>query len=96
MAGDARVQMIFYVYILKSLKDGRHYTGYTKDLERRLNDHNRGKSRSVQKRGPFELVYKETFNSKEEAVDRERQIKNYKGGNAFKRLIEKNSVDPIV
>ena len=88
--------MIFYVYILKSSKDGRHYIGYTNDLERRINDHNRGKSRSVKKRGPFEVIYKETFNSKAEAVARERQIKNYKGGNAFKKLIEKKLFDPIV
>lgn len=36
--------MFFYTYILESLKDGKHYTGYTVNLKRRLEEHNQGKS----------------------------------------------------
>jgi putative endonuclease len=50
---------MYYVYILKSLKDYRHYIGYTADLGKRLLEHNRGKSVSVRNRGPFELLYAE-------------------------------------
>ena len=82
---------MFVVYVLKSLKDEKHYVGYTKNLERRLEDHNRGKSPSVRDRGPFILVYKENKVSRQEAIRREREIKSYKGGNAFKKLINKLS-----
>ncbi len=37
---------------------------------------------------PWELIYIEKFNNKIEAVKREKQIKSYKGGEAFKRLIK--------
>ena len=87
---------MYYVYILKSLKDDRHYIGYTSDIEKRLIEHNRGKSRSVKNREPFKLIYKEEIESKFEAVRRERQIKKYKGGEALKKLLSKSNFDPIV
>jgi len=34
---------MFYVYVLKSKKDGRWYTGSTSDLKKRFNEHNEGK-----------------------------------------------------
>jgi putative endonuclease len=78
---------MFYVYILKSLKDGKRYIGYTKDLQKRLEDHNRGKSSSVKARAPFVLEYQEEQASRIEAIRREKQIKAYKGGSALKKLI---------
>ena len=87
---------MYSVYILRSVKDKRHYIGYTDNLERRIEDHNRGKSKSVKYRGPFELAYKEDFKTKLEASRRERQIKRYKGGEAFKKLISEKRLDPIV
>lgn len=78
---------MYFVYILKSIKDQKHYIGYTTDLKRRLEDHNRGKSQSVRNRGPFEIIYQETCSTKQKAIVRERQIKSYKGGEAFKKLL---------
>ena len=80
---------MYYVYVLRSLKDKRYYIGNTNNLERRLQDHNRGKSEAVKYRGPFELAYSEEYTTKSAAVRREIQIKSYKGGQAFKRLIDK-------
>ena len=80
--------MKWYVYVLRSLKDGKHYIGYTSNLERRLKEHNSGKQRSTKHRAPFELIYYEEFESKSDAIKRERQLKSYKGGEAFKRLIK--------
>ena len=80
-----------WVYIIKSCKTGKFYIGHTSDLPRRIADHNRGKSRSVRNRGPFDLVYKEEFLDRAAAVRREKEIKRYKGGNAFKKLISQNS-----
>ena len=85
---------MYRVYVLRSLKDNKHYIGYTNNLERRLQDHARGKSSSVKLRGPFKLIFNEQCSTKLEAIRRERQIKSYKGGEAFKRLIK--SYDPIV
>jgi putative endonuclease len=78
---------MFYVYILKSLRDEKHYIGSTKNLEQRIKDHNRGKSPSVKSRAPFVLVYQEFYQSRIEAIRREKQIKAYKGGIAFEKLI---------
>jgi len=79
---------MFYVYILKSLKDEKHYIGYSENLQKRIAEHNRGKSPSVKARSPFILVHQEAFLTKAEAIRREKQIKSYKGGNAFKRLVQ--------
>ena len=81
------MKMAYYVYIIRSLKDNKHYIGYTNNLERRLQDHNRGKSESVKYRGTFVLVHREEYLTKLEAVRREKQIKSYKGGEAFRRLL---------
>jgi len=48
-----------YVYVLKSSKDGKFYTGCTEDLRKCFKDHNDGKVISTKGRGPFELVYYE-------------------------------------
>ena len=56
--------------------DGSLYTGWTKDLEQRLQTHNAGKGgRYTRSRLPVELVYREEFESKEEAMSREWHLK---------------------
>lgn len=78
---------MYFVYILRSLKSGIYYTGYTNDLIRRLREHSSGKTRSLIKHIPLEIIYKEEYNNLKEARDRERQIKSYKSGVAFNKLI---------
>ncbi|MDP3941553.1 MAG: GIY-YIG nuclease family protein [bacterium] len=70
---------MFYVYVLKSLKNGRHYTGSTNNIERRLLEHNSGQTKYTRQTGPFEIVYKEVYDSKLEATKRERFLKTGKG-----------------
>ena len=77
---------MYFVYIIRNAQ-GKYYIGHTTNIENRLEEHNRGKTKSLRGRGPFKLIHKEAFNSKAEAVRREIQIKKYKGGVAFKRLI---------
>ena len=79
--------MSYFVYILKSLKDGKYYIGSTADVAARLNFHNAGWQRSTKSRIPFILIYQEALRDKAAALKREKQIKNYKGGEAFKRLL---------
>ena len=78
---------MFHAYILRNTISGRHYIGSTNNLERRLQEHNRGQTRSTKSDGEWVLIHHEIYNTKEEAVARERQIKSYKGGNAFKKLL---------
>ena len=69
---------MFYLYILKSVKDLGYYIGFTEDIEKRIKEHNTGKTRSIKHRLPFELVYKEEYSTKTEARKREIQLKkNY-------------------
>ena len=79
--------MSHYVYILQSLKDHRYYIGETSDVEARLLFHNSGKQRSTRKRIPFRLVLVEEYPDRTTALKREKQIKSWKGGEAFKKLI---------
>ena len=79
--------MKYYVYILKSLKDGRFYIGYTSDLERRFIAHNEQKQRYTSKFSPWEMVYSEEFQTKKEAIIREGEIKKKKSHSYIDYLI---------
>ena len=62
-------------YILRCA-DGSLYTGWTNDLDHRVRMHNEGKGAKYTKgRGPVELVHHEIFETKEEAMRREYEIK---------------------
>ncbi|HLD27160.1 MAG TPA: GIY-YIG nuclease family protein [Patescibacteria group bacterium] len=76
-----------WVYILQSKKIKRNYTGYTENLEKRLNWHNKGLTKSTKFGIPWEIIYKEKLPNKIQAIRRERKIKSYKGGNGFKKLL---------
>ena len=65
-----------YCYILKCSDDSL-YTGYTNDLEKRLKAHNEGSgAKYTRGRRPCSLVYFEEYESKEEAMHREWEIKH--------------------
>lgn len=81
--------MDYVVYVLQSLKDKGFYIGTTTNPQRRLKYHNLGTNKSTKARIPFKLVYYEKFNDNKVALKREKQIKSYKGGNAFKKLINR-------
>ena len=66
---------MFFVYILKSLKDGDLYIGSTNDLRRRVEEHNSGKSLATKLRAPFKLIYYEAYTSENDARHREHNLK---------------------
>lgn len=74
----------YYVYILKSLKDGKLYTGVTQNLNRRLIEHNIGKNRATKHRRPFTLLHYECYETRAQALKRERYLKTPKG--AFEKF----------
>jgi putative endonuclease len=63
------------IYILK-LADGTHYTGITKDLSRRMSEHNRGKCRYTHDKLPFSIIHTEEKENYKTAATLERHIKN--------------------
>jgi putative endonuclease len=70
--------MIFFVYILQSLKDNRFYIGQTNDLEDRIKRHNIGQVCATRNRRPLKIVYTETFATRSEAMRREKYLKSLK------------------
>lgn len=78
---------MYFVYIIKSEKTNRYYIGYTSNLNDRLRHHNSGSTASTKSGIPWNIVYTENFPTKKEAWLREHQIKRYKGGAEFKKLI---------
>ena len=80
---------MFVIYILHSLRYNRYYIGHTKNIKSRLAEHNRGKVSSTKAYAPWEVIYTENFETKSDAFQREMQIKSYKSGNSFNKLIGK-------
>lgn len=66
---------MFFVYILKNLKDSQFYIGYTNNLKRRIGEHNFGKSLSTRPRGEFKLIYYEFYVSERDAKRRGHNLK---------------------
>ena len=78
----------YFTYILLSAKSGKSYIGQTQDLENRLRFHNEGRSPYTKGRGPWKLVYFEEFNSRSEAMEREKYLKTGKGREFLKTKIK--------
>ncbi len=83
---------MFFTYILKSLKNQRYYIGSTKNLAKRLKEHNSGRSKYTSLTKPFKLVYKEQFKTLKEARKREYYLKRMKSSKYLSWLINKINV----
>ena len=80
-----------YTYIVEC-KDGTLYTGWTNNLEKRLEAHNSGKGAKYTKtRRPVKIVYTETFETKEEAMSREFAIKRLSRQQKMNLISEKET-----
>ena len=77
-----------YVYVLRSQKDGKHYTGYTAELRRRVAEHNAGDVASTRHRTPLDLVYYEACRAKADALHRERYLKTSYGKRYLKNRMK--------
>jgi putative endonuclease len=78
----------YYVYVLRSLKDGLFYVGFSEDLKNRVRDHNMGKNISTKNRRPLELIFYESFRSKADALRRESYFKTTKGKTTLKQMLK--------
>ena len=67
---------MFYTYVLYSEKDNKYYVGFTKDLKKRLEAHNRGLVSSTRNRRPLKLIYYEACLNEIDAIKREKYFKS--------------------
>lgn len=82
-----------YIYIVECC-DGTLYTGYTNDLEKRINTHNEKKgAKYTRGRTPVFLKYFEEFDNKVDAMKRESQIKNMKKVNKIKLINKEQNLN---
>jgi putative endonuclease len=81
--------MEYFVYILESEIDGRLYKGQTSDVEKRLTEHNSGKTKSTKGYKPWKLVYFESYETRDEALLREKYFKTGSGREFLKDLLLK-------
>jgi putative endonuclease len=71
--------MPYFTYVLKSELTGSPYVGHTSNLEKRIIEHNIGKSLSTKCKRPWRLVYYEEYTRRSEAISKERYFKSIKG-----------------
>ena len=77
-----------YVYILYSKSFRKYYIGRTGNINRRMEEHNAGRSRYTKNGRPWELVYSEKFFDNSGAAKREIEIKKRKSKKYIKTLIQ--------
>ena len=84
--------MKYYTYILQSDKDGSFYIGQTENLEERLEKHNLSLSKYTSNKIPWKIVFFEEFETRKEAISRERFLKKQRNRSFYKRSIADFSV----
>ena len=80
---------MYYTYILISKNCQKTYTGCTKNIKQRIEEHNGGKVKSSRPYIPYEFLYIEELESFKDARTRERYYKSTSGRREIKRLIDR-------
>ncbi len=70
---------MYYTYVLQSQDDGKFYTGFTRDLKLRFEQHNKGLVQSTRNRKQLKLIYYESCLNQDDATKREKYLKTYHG-----------------
>ena len=79
---------MFYVYVIESIKKHNLYIGYSGDLKKRFDEHNRGLNRSTKPYLPWKLIYYEACLNQEDAKRREKYFKKTQGRRLLKRRLK--------
>ena len=80
--------MFYYIYCLESERYDELYFGYTKDLKRRLIEHNQGLNFSTKRYVPWKLIYYEACRNEKDAKRREKYLKTNQGRRMMKARIK--------
>ena len=79
---------MYYVYVLLSKKDNKLYTGYTKNLKLRFEQHCKGSVVSTKNRRPLVLIYYEACLNQQDATHREKYLKTHYGKMFLKKRLK--------
>ncbi len=85
--------LMYYTYVLLSEKDNKFYVGFTKDLKKRVLEHNKGLVPSTRYRGPLSLVYYEACLNEADALNREKHFKSGYGRRYLNKRLENYKKD---
>ena len=80
--------MFYYVYVLQSMKNDNLYIGYTQELKKRFDEHNRGKVFSTKPYLPWQLIHYEAYSHEDDARRKERYLKTNQGSRLLKRMLK--------
>jgi len=78
---------MWYVYLLQN-KYGKWYTGATHAMQKRISEHNSGKTRTTKYGGPWKLIYCEICINKSDAFAREKYLKSGMGKRYLKNRLK--------
>lgn len=90
-AGREQQPSMYIVYVLKSIKHFRFYVGFTSNVEKRVKDHNAGRTKSTKGYRPWELIFTENFLTRNEARIREKELKSGAGKEFIKQYWSRSS-----
>jgi putative endonuclease len=81
-------QMMFFTYVLISERDSKFYVGFTEDLEKRIQEHQKGTVASTANRRPLRLIYYEACLNEKDALKREKYFETGFGRRFLKNRLE--------
>ncbi len=81
--------MVYWVYVLESLKGGHRYVGSTHDVQHRLDQHNAGRVPPTKERRPWKVIYKEEHPTRTSANRKETLLKTGRGKDFLKAFLKK-------
>ena len=78
----------YYVYVLRNLVKNYIYIGYSENLRKRLESHNRGENKSTKPYIPLELIHYEAYKNMTDAKRREMYLKTNRGKTTLKTMLK--------
>jgi putative endonuclease len=78
---------MYYLYIIQNNLNQSYYIGHTKNIEERVKRHNEGRSKYTAQKRSWSMVYQEIFQTRGEAMKREKEIKEKKSKKYIENLV---------
>lgn len=79
---------MFYVYVIQSLNHRTRYVGSADNVLKRVSEHNIGKCRYTSGRRPCKLIYQEEYQTRSEAMKREKFLKSGQGRKYLNQILK--------
>ncbi|MEK7146628.1 MAG: GIY-YIG nuclease family protein [Patescibacteria group bacterium] len=85
------MKIMHYIYVLKSLKDEGVYVGRTENLNKRLQEHYKGRVESTKERRPLRFIYVEISHNIKDVIHREKYLKTAWGKRYLKHRLKNDA-----